>query len=395
MKMKLLLGLCLWTGMNTLAAASLPGDSVGVKQVGDKKVLLVRVVSGDNLSSLARQFGTSVEKIREMNQLSGTQIQLGQVLQFPMRAGASNPTKPTVANVAPTKPSPEIQKHKVAPGESLFAVSKKYGVTVDQIKKWNNLTSDGLNVGQVLVVSDPAATANVPNPTPSVNPDTGNSQNPPDAQTIVPNPADTAVAAPGTHIVKPGESLYGIARLYNMEARDLKVLNKLEDPNLKVGQILKVKMDLPANPNQGKALMNMIGEASGDSGAVKEIYPDLRVLTASATTMVPPEAKVTTYRDKATGKTYRQIEEEGTVGPIEDFVTDQTKFYAFHRYLPVGSYVRIDFPEKGQSILAEVTNQLPPKDAYTIRLSAKCLDYLMVRKPGSTVKVKYVLPLAN
>jgi LysM repeat protein len=41
----------------------------------------------------------------------------------------------------------------VQPKESLYGISKKYGVTVDDIKKWNNLTSDNLHIGQQLIIS--------------------------------------------------------------------------------------------------------------------------------------------------------------------------------------------------------------------------------------------------
>ena len=43
--------------------------------------------------------------------------------------------------------------HAVLPKENLFSISKKYGVTVDQIKNWNNLTSDNLQIGQKLIIS--------------------------------------------------------------------------------------------------------------------------------------------------------------------------------------------------------------------------------------------------
>lgn len=398
-------------------AITVEGDSVGTKVVNGKTFVLVKVTSGDNLTAIARQYNTTIQYVREVNKLPDTNIQLGQVLMVPAKVqtnAAQTVVKPATQPVA-AEPKPatngggEVKKHKVEPGESLFGVARKYNIGVDQIKKWNSLSSDALRVGQVLIVSDPAnkvaeveTKPSITETKPVVTPEDKPKQQ--DAPADKPSePASDAstqtspqVNEPGTHVVKPGETLYGIARLYGMDARDLKVLNKLEDPNLKVGQVLNVKMDPPANPNQGTALVDMIvGSKPGDSTAVKEAYPDLKVLTAASNTMIAPEAKVTTYKDKASGKTYKQVEEEGSVGPIEDYITDQTKFYVFHRYLPVGSYVRIDFPEKGQSILAEVTNQLPARDPYLVRVSAKCLDYLMIRQPGANVKVKYVLPAGN
>ena len=45
------------------------------------------------------------------------------------------------------------QTHEVLPKESLYGISKKYGVSVDELKKWNNLTSDNLKIGQQLIIS--------------------------------------------------------------------------------------------------------------------------------------------------------------------------------------------------------------------------------------------------
>jgi LysM repeat protein len=48
---------------------------------------------------------------------------------------------------------PKAQSHEVLPKESLYGISKKYGVTVDDLKKWNNLTTDHIQTGQQLIIS--------------------------------------------------------------------------------------------------------------------------------------------------------------------------------------------------------------------------------------------------
>jgi LysM repeat protein len=378
-----------------------PGDSIGKKIVDGKAYVMLKVTKGDNLGAIARQYNSSVENLRQLNKLSGEGINIGQVLLVPAR-GKSTGVSLASATAAPVEKQPDApapkpapakpaggdpKKHTVAAGESLFAVARTHGVSVEQIKRWNNLTADGLRVGQVLLVSDPGKGGTTSESNVKPNPDGGTA-----AVTVDPGVKEK----PGVHVVKAGETLYGIARLYGMDARDLKVLNKIEDPNLKVGQTLRVRQDPPSNANQGTELIEMISATSAaDSAAVKEGFTDLKVLTAAPGTMIAPEAKTSTYKDKASGKTFKRVEEEGTVGVIDDYVTDQTKFYAFHRYLPVGSYIRIDYPEKGQSILAEVTNQLPARDPHVVRLSSKCLDYLMIRQPGAPVRIRYVIPAAE
>ena len=378
----------------------MPGDSIGKKIVDGKAYVMLKVTKGDNLGAIARQYNSSIENLRQLNKLSGEGINIGQVLLVPARGKSTGlalgstpapvlekqPEAPAPKPATVAKPGGDPKKHTVVAGESLFAVARAHNVSVEQIKRWNNLSTDGLRVGQVLFVSEPGSqggSAEVkPKPGTVENSGTGTADTQPVKE------------KPGQHIVKPGETLYGIARQYGMDARDLKVLNKIEDPNLKVGQTLRVRQDPPANAHQGTELIEMIATTT-DSSAAKESFSDLKVLTAAPGTMVAPEAKTSTYKDKATGKTYKRVEEEGTAGVIDDYVTDQTKFYAFHRYLPVGSYIKIDYPEKGQSILAEVTNQLPARDPHVVRLSAKCLDYLMIRQAGAAVRIRYVIPAAE
>jgi LysM repeat protein len=374
----------------------MPGDSIGKKIVDGKAYVMLKVTKGDNLGAIARQYSASVENIRQINKLPSENINIGQVILVPARGkstGTSLAAAPTVVDkpapmaapatsVSATKSGGDPQKHTVKAGESLFAVARANNVSVEQIKRWNNLSTDGLRVGQVLLVSEPT-TASQPKPSVAGSPETAGTE------------GTTIKEKPGVHVVKPGETLYGIARQYGMDARDLKVLNKIEDPNLQVGQSLRVRQDPPANSNQGTPLIDMIEKTTAADSSSGTGFTDLKVLTAAPGTMVAPEAKVSTYKDKATGKSYQRVEEEGTVGVIDDYVTDQTKFYAFHRYLPVGSYIRIDYPEKGQSILAEVTNQLPGRDPHVVRLSAKCLDYLMIRQPGAAVRIRYVIPSAK
>jgi LysM repeat protein len=397
--------------------AAMPGDSVGVKVVNGKAYVLYKIASGDNLGKISRAYGVSVATLEEVNALEGAGIKVGQVLMIPSLA---------VVDQNPTGSS--RKQHTVEKGETMYAVSRKYGVTVDQIKQWNNLTADGLALGQKLWVSAGETSQPKPSQRPEGGPtQTNNSkttdpvqpktdvataktadpkttENPTVKVTDPPKTTDnngggdqTAVkikTGPGVHVVKPGETLFGIARTYGMDVGELRKINRLENATIKEGQTLRVKADSPENANQGTALIDAMEEVQ-DSTPKLEQFPDLKVLTAPKTTTVPTTAVVTVYKDKSTGINYKRVEETGRVGAIQDFATDQTRFYAFHRHLPTGSYIRVDYPQKGQSILVEVINQLPANDPYLIRLSAKCMEYLMVREAGVDVRLRYVIPFGE
>jgi N-acetylmuramoyl-L-alanine amidase len=110
------------------------------------------VRSGDTLWGISRQYHMSVAKIQELNGLSSTMLKIGQKLKV---AGSSSPTpKP--------KPTPEITSYTVKSGDTLWKVSRQYDVSVDDLKKWNSMTSNVLRIGQELVVKHSAGD---PNPT--------------------------------------------------------------------------------------------------------------------------------------------------------------------------------------------------------------------------------------
>jgi LysM repeat protein len=94
----------------------------------------------ETLYSISQQHRITVEELAEWNNISGTALSVGQKLIV------TKPTKQQSTQQA------NIKYHVVEPGETTFGLSKKYGVTVDQIKEWNNLPNYNLNVGQRIIV---------------------------------------------------------------------------------------------------------------------------------------------------------------------------------------------------------------------------------------------------
>ena len=71
----------------------------------------------------------------------------------PQQRGYGQPQAMQVKSVDQPASSSGTVTHTVQPKESLYGISKKYDVTVDNLKKWNNLTSDNLHIGQQLIIS--------------------------------------------------------------------------------------------------------------------------------------------------------------------------------------------------------------------------------------------------
>ena len=105
----------------------------------------------------------------------------------------------------------------VGKGDTLYGIARKYNVTVDDIKKLNNLSSNVLSVGQILKI-----------------PVQNNDEN---------------ISSSETYIVKKGDTLYSIAKKYNLTVDKLKQLNNLSNNLVSIGQVLVVSEENPSNLN--------------------------------------------------------------------------------------------------------------------------------------------------
>ena len=149
------------------------------------------VQSGDSLYLIAQKFNTTVNDLIEYNQLATTIIQPGQVLKIP---------KVTSTNIVYT----------VKKGDTLYSIANNYGVSVDAIKKLNNLTSNTLSIDQQLYI-----------------------------------PKDSVVEETDfvVYEVKPGDTLYSIAKKYNTTPEAIKNYNNLTSNLLTINQVLQIPVE--------------------------------------------------------------------------------------------------------------------------------------------------------
>ena len=99
------------------------------------------VVAGDNLFAIARKFETTVSAIREMNEMgNSSNIKVGQKLKIPGTAAPAS--------------APKIEEvtHVVKKGEGLWDISRQYGVTIEEIVKWNGLKDTKIKIGEKLKI---------------------------------------------------------------------------------------------------------------------------------------------------------------------------------------------------------------------------------------------------
>ena len=91
------------------------------------------VKKGDSLYSIAKKYNTSTSKIISLNNLKNSLLSIGQVLKIPDDSNSD------IVYI-------------VKKGDSLYSISKEYNISVDDIKKKNNLKSNVLSVGQQLYI---------------------------------------------------------------------------------------------------------------------------------------------------------------------------------------------------------------------------------------------------
>lgn len=99
----------------------------------EENTISYTVQKGDSLYSIARKYSTTIDKIKDLNNLTTNLLSIGQVLLIP-----------TDTNLETT--------YTVQKGDSLYSIAKKYDTTVDRLKQLNNLKSNLLSIGQILIV---------------------------------------------------------------------------------------------------------------------------------------------------------------------------------------------------------------------------------------------------
>jgi membrane-bound lytic murein transglycosylase D len=101
---------------------------------------------------ISRQYSVSLKDLMAWNGLTNANLRPGQVLRVSAPAGGTVAPAPLAAPVGPETDATGVVRHTVAPGESLYRISKQYNVTVQQLMEWNGLSDFNVKLGQKLIV---------------------------------------------------------------------------------------------------------------------------------------------------------------------------------------------------------------------------------------------------
>ena len=179
----------------------------------DKQIAFHYVRRGETLGRIASKYDMSVSDIQRENSLRGSKIYPGQKLKIQKTVGGNTREEVNIASVSkPTNSESNIQVHSVNKGESLYNISRRYNISVSDLKSMNNLSSDYIYQGQKLKLIDNGTL-----------PSTSNNF--------------------AKHSVKRGETLGQIAENYGVLAQQIRNWNNISGSRIYPGQKLLIQSD--------------------------------------------------------------------------------------------------------------------------------------------------------
>ncbi|MDE0559602.1 LysM peptidoglycan-binding domain-containing protein [Algoriphagus sp. NF] len=364
-------------------------DSLRTEKRGGKSFIVHQVEAKETLFAISRRYQTPVGEIVKSNESLKSGLKAGQEIFVPFIGEESVPAGSDL--------------HKVASGETLYSISKKYNVSIDELKTWNSLRGNDLSVGQALIIKGQAET-----PKPIVaeveKQEIPQQTQPTSEKAVATNtevvkveekapkkvekveakaekaveeksslaetpkaPAEAVAVVPGdwiSHEVRSGETLFSISKQYNAKVEEVIRWNGLSSNNLKVGQVIKVGRAEPA-PSQ----VPIVGEP--------KVVTDVEEMHE-----VP---------DGASSGGFKNISEMGQAEVIPG-TGGHKKYLVLHRTAPVGTIMRVKNEENDITIFARVVGVLPEtgdNSKLVIKLSQAAYDQLKAVNPRFPVEVAY------
>jgi LysM repeat protein len=333
-----------------------PTDSVGSRSIDGRRYVVHQVEAGETLFALSRKYNVTIQEIKDANSEALNSLRIGQTILVP----GHQHTKTLAANG---------KTHTVQASETLFSVAQRYGLTVDELKQWNSISGNTIAVGQVLIVGkDDSSLASS-----AVNGDKRRRM----------------------HTVMQSETLYSISRQYGVSTDQLMEWNKLVDSSLKIGQVLVVGMEvseeavepgntsmLPTTAAAGEVLSDE-PETSSESAA----EPQAEVVEAAEQVNTTAEGL-----SEGISPPTQKVVQNGLAEVIDD--TQNTKKYlALHREAPVGTIMQVKNEMNNQTVFVRVVGPIQPtgdNGKVILKLSRKAFDRLGAVDDRFPVELSYI-----
>lgn len=338
-----------------------PVDSIGVETVNGKTFVIHKVDEKETLFAISRRYKVTVDAILEFNKEAEKGLEIGQIIKVPY---APRPTIKAADGVI----------HTVEAKETMYSISRKYGVTADEIKQWNNLADNTLSIGQTLVVRKKSV-AGVQPVTPVLN-------------------------KKGVHTVGQQETVFSIARQYGITQQQLKEWNNLQTDELKIGQTLfvsqpersvaSVQKAEPQNPVNTTTQQTVKETQVAKEEPVKKDPEPVRSEPVK-TTPQASEQPAPTIKISESVKNGSETVQGGLAELIEG-TEGNRKYLALHRTAPIGTILKVRNEMNNREVFVRVTGKLPDTaltEKVIIRISKSAYDRLGAIDQRFRVEVTY------
>jgi len=174
-----------------------------------------KVQRGDNLGYISRMFGVKVADIQSANNLRNSKLSVGQVLIIPMFVGVKTPA-PAIESAQAQVQADGMRTYTVRNGDKLASISKRFGVSQQNLTAWNDLRNSKIVTGQKLYLQDPSK------------------------KVAKKNDSSVNNASGGSYEIKQGDNLWDIARNHNVTVQQLLEWNPGLDKKIYPGMKIKI-----------------------------------------------------------------------------------------------------------------------------------------------------------
>lgn len=306
-----------WTDASAFSFGNVNTDSLRLETVNGKSFIIHQVDKGETLFSISKKYGVAMAVVLESNPGADSGIDAGQEIKVPFTGKPKVRTKDGVI-------------HTVAEKQTLYSIARQYNVSVEQLKDWNNLGEKNIQLGMKLVIKTNSEIPVAPK------------------EDVLPKVEKDIV-----HVVSEKETLYAIAKQYQVSVNDLIKWNNLTSSGLKAGQKLSIRknaaIEIKADPEEVKSV-------KAESISVKPVQT------------VPEKIEPVTADEK----------NEAGFALLSERSGESRKYLAYHRSIPEGTVLRVRNKETKKEIFVRIAGKLPETDGkdVLIRISKAAWEKL-------------------
>jgi len=309
--------------MNTLLliltlGASLPADSLRTETIDGRTYIIHRVEKKETLFAISKRYGVAVSVVVNANKGADSGIEAGEELKIPYAGNNRTRTKEGVV-------------HTVGEKQTLYSIARQYGVTVDDLKKWNSIDEKDVKPGVKLTIKEKPENAGEP-------------------VTPLPQPAGGEI-----HTVAEKETLYAISRKYKVAVNDIIRWNNLKTSELRSGQKIFV-----SDPG-GAAVPAPVSSTQPERSAQP---------SRSSTPQDPNTVRISPVQTE-------EIHEKGFAATMPG-TEGNRKYLGYHRTVKPGTVLRVRNTSTQKEIFVRIIGTIPAGDSpdVLIRISKVAADKL-------------------